>query len=572
MTIHLPNINNFGKSNGGGGGSTSGASLYDIKVMSQLVAEKGFLKEKGWALLCKNTRQDLAKVDVPTLYNDILNKYNNCDKSYNVSTISNTSYSNVMYDDYSHKYYYRDTSVKLYSSDNADLSNSSEVNLGSGNISDFFMLGDNINITTYGFNTSGSDYYIYDKDWNYIKTIHFDREYNNVVKFRKVNGSFVIFLCDSDPYHKVCYLIKISDDENANVTISSNYFNSVSVDSANNISDVIDDKIYISLNRNGYYITFLEIDYTNLSLIQVYNANTLDSDGYGNLTNIVKYNNTFYYGNLTKLYSSSDLVNWTEVHSFSTFIYYIEKYNDTYYIISNGYITKTTDFSNFETIITFTGTSNDYDNGYIYGYFNNQIIITFSTFVSFTPLYLYASDVATIYTDNYNINGNEVEIDYCKNGSYKICLADNTNDTNLATVYSYMGYYNYYRLDIANETISLPRNNNLYSMMYVGDNYQDTTTDIPNGEYIPYQTKIKKFTNISASTWVADNTYTGYGYKCELTCNGVTANDFAQVIFNTTEAESGNYATVCNTGNGIVTIYSKVNTSIIIPTIIVIGA
>lgn len=79
------------------------------------------------------------------------------------------------------------------------------------------------------------------------------------------------------------------------------------------------------------------------------------------------------------------------------------------------------------------------------------------------------------------------------------------------------------------------------------------------------------FNNVSASTWVADNTYQDYGYKCELNCNGVKANMFAQVIFNPTEADSGNYATVAQTGNNIITIYSKVNDTITIPNIVVMG-
>ena len=85
------------------------------------------------------------------------------------------------------------------------------------------------------------------------------------------------------------------------------------------------------------------------------------------------------------------------------------------------------------------------------------------------------------------------------------------------------------------------------------------------------QNKNLVFTNVSASSWVSDSTYTDYGYKCELSCSGVTANDFAQVIFAPTEADSGNYATVCQTGSGTVTIYSKVNDTITIPSIVVMG-
>lgn len=84
--------------------------------------------------------------------------------------------------------------------------------------------------------------------------------------------------------------------------------------------------------------------------------------------------------------------------------------------------------------------------------------------------------------------------------------------------------------------------------------------------------KFLTFTNVTASTWVSDSTYTSYGYKCVITCAGTTSNDYAQVIFGPDQANSGDYTSVCLTGTDSVTIYSKVNTSISIPTIIIIGA
>lgn len=95
--------------------------------------------------------------------------------------------------------------------------------------------------------------------------------------------------------------------------------------------------------------------------------------------------------------------------------------------------------------------------------------------------------------------------------------------------------------------------------------YQDTELiQIP-------QNKNLVFTNVSASSWISDSAYTDYGYKCELSCSGVTASMYAMVNFAPTEADSGNYATVCLTGTDTVTIYSKVNDSITIPTIVVMG-
>lgn len=79
------------------------------------------------------------------------------------------------------------------------------------------------------------------------------------------------------------------------------------------------------------------------------------------------------------------------------------------------------------------------------------------------------------------------------------------------------------------------------------------------------------FNNKVASSWVADSTYSGYSYKCEITCNGVTSNMYPIVNFSYADSISGNYCNICETGTNKVTIWSKVNTSITIPTIIVIS-
>ena len=77
------------------------------------------------------------------------------------------------------------------------------------------------------------------------------------------------------------------------------------------------------------------------------------------------------------------------------------------------------------------------------------------------------------------------------------------------------------------------------------------------------------YTNKSASSWSADSTYTGFGYRCAIAITGVTVNDVAEVVFAQAEAQSGNYASVCETYAGGVYIYSSVNTSITIPTILI---
>lgn len=83
------------------------------------------------------------------------------------------------------------------------------------------------------------------------------------------------------------------------------------------------------------------------------------------------------------------------------------------------------------------------------------------------------------------------------------------------------------------------------------------------------QDKNLYFTNLTASSWSASTTYSDYGYQCDITTSGVTASHFAEVVFLPDQASSGDYAPVCETLSGKVRIFSKTNTSITIPTIVV---
>jgi hypothetical protein len=83
------------------------------------------------------------------------------------------------------------------------------------------------------------------------------------------------------------------------------------------------------------------------------------------------------------------------------------------------------------------------------------------------------------------------------------------------------------------------------------------------------QPKSLKFTNLNCSNWIVDTSQVGYSYKATISLIDVTSTDVATVIFNGSDANSGNYSPICITGAGTVTIYSKVNTAIYIPTIVV---
>jgi len=81
--------------------------------------------------------------------------------------------------------------------------------------------------------------------------------------------------------------------------------------------------------------------------------------------------------------------------------------------------------------------------------------------------------------------------------------------------------------------------------------------------------KRKIISNTSVSSWSSDNTYSDYPYRASIAITGVTASDTAEVIFGVAQATSGDYAPVCETYAGGIYVYSAVNDSITIPTIII---
>jgi len=108
------------------------------------------------------------------------------------------------------------------------------------------------------------------------------------------------------------------------------------------------------------------------------------------------------------------------------------------------------------------------------------------------------------------------------------------------------------------ETNSSQLKNHIYQLRRINETTTGWYDITPNTPYAS--------SNVSASSWVSDNTYADYGYKCVLNFN-ITTDDYVEVIYGVEEATSGNYAPIAETGNGTLTLYSKVDTAITIPTI-----
>lgn len=99
-------------------------------------------------------------------------------------------------------------------------------------------------------------------------------------------------------------------------------------------------------------------------------------------------------------------------------------------------------------------------------------------------------------------------------------------------------------------------------------------TSSANSDLIEVDGLADILTNVVANSWVSDNTYQKYAYKCVINTQDlnsyISENDFAQINFGYEEIVSNDYAPICLTGDNTITIYSNVNDSIIIPSILII--
>ena len=454
-----------------------GNNLYDIKLLSQIIADK------GWAFMCHTNRRDLSKSLVPTLYDDILFKYVNADKHYVTSETTNQNMTCVTYDKYTQKYYYRLNEIGqqyyVYTSNYPDLSNSTIALTSSEQLSSCLICGKNINIVSSSINRL---FHIYNKNWEFIKTFDKNDIMNNYVDlrcFRAVNGAIILTFSREDNSNGECYVVKINDDLTANISYTENLF-TTSRPLPNSISEVINNKFYITVGR-GFSITLVEIDINDLSNYTIKNQSDInvypDLTKY-NFSEVVFYNDYFYITAVNKIYKSQNLVNWTQVYTATGNNWRIIKDGNDYFIFGDGYILQTNNFTNFSTLLTFTFSSGMGEGVSNFCNVTDGVIIISST--GNPKFYLYSAPTIKVYTDTYTINGNSITIDYYKYNDFKICLSDGgTNDSNLETVYSYLGYLNYWIIDTANETIAIQRNSQPFACMFVGDDFQDDSLNLP---------------------------------------------------------------------------------------------
>lgn len=79
-----------------------------------------------------------------------------------------------------------------------------------------------------------------------------------------------------------------------------------------------------------------------------------------------------------------------------------------------------------------------------------------------------------------------------------------------------------------------------------------------------------KAVSVAASGWSSNTTMSGFSYRASIAITGCTADHVPVVTFDNAQARSGNYCPVAETYAGGVYIWSKVNTAITVPSVIVV--
>lgn len=528
MSIELEN--GLGNSDGNGGGgkipsqdgqegkvlSTNGEqlewvegykpNLFDLKINSEPTAQK------GWSCISYPTQKKLNKSDVPTVYSILKNKLDTVDKASTGWQNSTSGYRGDIFYNSLDNYYYFYSGSAICKSRYIDLSN--PITIASTSVGAFSMCV--INNHTYFF-TNGDGWdestKIYDENGTLLKNFSIRRPnlprivignkaYTNII------GNYISIQDNKRylalPYFDFSDINNIQFNENCIEEMDNQYIgNSVNLgnkffacDRGSFLFEIdIDTLQWTSYAINSGIASsnpFVTGIFSNSKLIVMYNGGTQYSNGY--YTRIYQFdiNNK----NFNLLYSYSN-TSWIPSPIFDSAEFSrncgIQILGEYYFFVANNNssnksskIYQTTDFINFTEFYATTPTET-------FGYTIDNLLVSpkneFAIHInhSYTgdTQYLYMNYISVVYTDT--ING--IDIKYYKSGDWKLCTPDIAigNDTNLQSVYEYLGYLNYWWIDENNEQITLQRNSNMWTMMYVDDDYEDSS--LPSGQFEGFATK-----------------------------------------------------------------------------------
>lgn len=495
MTLHFEGILKGSSSGGGGDTPSASSSLYELKKYPQ-----GLIVD-NWCNI--NSKKELAKATIPTVYADMLEKYQNVDTgTSDLTTKSSTSAPFFFLNGYYYFTEYSGSSSYTYyikRSAYADLSDAETVyskTVGSWGGHRLFYLAKGEDVILFfcqGQNTRTVEYYAikFDLNFNLLDTVvisngndadpNGENQWGNPIFY---DNKFYFFAFQGNNMSQMFCYDYVNNVLTSGGSYKWNYGKSNAV--------IYDGYLYFYHAGNDDYKG--HIRRISLSNFGAGSEDLLVAGDWGTIgSNHVCF---FVYNNELKLLSEKvlatiDTTNFTystvtaqSVLGFSPSgqVCFIKKIGGTYYVAIKNTIYTTTDWQTFVSYLT---VPNDF--GSMYYAADTGLTITSDNSVMvlaggwYNATYYYISTYRVEYTDDYIIDGNTVSIKYFKNAGWKICVPDTTNDANLETVYTSIGYLPYWRMDVTGEKLTLVRTNKAFTYMYVGDGYKDSTT--PTGEW-----------------------------------------------------------------------------------------
>lgn len=447
------------------------ANLYDIKYLSQAIADR------GWAFMCHTTRQDLAKSDVPTVYEDIKNKYLNCDEQLgNVTDLIGNSQTQCL--DIDDEYLYTTDNIggKLKKALLSNLPNLSFVdcgtvaNVGNSKVSTT-AVGNNVLI-----NIESDNYIrIYKKsDMTVLKSIQISNDDSLCsvcpIFINGIRKICIVYKAPNDTYMSFCIVEDKETLEYENYMTQGYQIGQPAYVNGYFYYESLrhNDWQYCDFVRTSDFVTFetqKTLEWTGTRDIQptISNGETII-----NGHNYISEDLGQTWTSSNTLYSLS--LNYRTYSTDNTYFYFVTSENNSRFL-------RTTNLKNFTSI---TNLGRRFEGGKNCLSENKKMMFIQNTRYDNAYRVWYLGYEKIVYTDTYIINGATVNIQYYKNEDWKICISDGgTNDANLETVYNYLGYLNYWLLDTANETITIQRNKQGFALMFVGDNFIDALENLP---------------------------------------------------------------------------------------------
>lgn len=463
--------------NGGSSSGENGGSSSNVDMASSIITSTQKIAVKGLSCISNDTPKVLAKADIPLTYAAVKAKYDSVETEQSDITeigLTDGAERRCIYKENGEYFFsYYNTAYQIWKSSSPDLSEPSFVlapQIRQYPLSDYlFYMGANANFIL-GNEFFGEGYRtvieVYTKSNVYVKTLHLDvaiTDLSYYKKFKDIDG--LVYLCTENA------LIRFADS--VDITALELIYDSTSVKKVFAIEKLSNGKLILAIKKADgtkcIRVVASESDFTT------YTENTptdLSCYGDNHLDMILDSATLYLVDQSDHKYTSTDGENWTKgsILSFNA-AFKLIKQDTTFKIIYPTKILSSTDFSVFNISTEFTIT----DLNAVYCVYSDATTLIFGE-----RKLAYFGIIKKAFTDVWG----ETTINYYKgiDSACKICLT--SQDTALATIFRNYGQAPYFRLDINNETLTLPRIKNKYTYFQTLDtNYLEYIDDMDSGDF-----------------------------------------------------------------------------------------